>query len=131
MAKVILEIDTNENMEDVVTALRGLMTVETKAQMEERIGRQFHEKIEDLKAQIEQMDNPKVVLEKRGRLHGRWSRKYDQCLSCHQADTPHMSKGLCRRCYQIQLLRKKQKTIVKLDVPGQHLHLVGKEEHVR
>lgn len=30
---------------------------------------------------------------------GAWSLKYDSCVLCGQVDTPHKSKGKCRRCY--------------------------------
>ena len=31
---------------------------------------------------------------------GRWSIKYDKCVSCGTTETPHSAKGLCKVCYK-------------------------------
>lgn len=33
---------------------------------------------------------------------GRWSIKFDECVSCHETTSKHIAYGLCSRCYQRQ-----------------------------
>jgi uncharacterized protein (DUF1330 family) len=34
------------------------------------------------------------------RLNGKWAKKFDKCITCGTNEIPHMSKGMCRRCYE-------------------------------
>lgn len=31
-----------------------------------------------------------------------WARSYSQCAACERSDRPHMAKGLCNHCYQVE-----------------------------
>lgn len=32
----------------------------------------------------------------------RWSEGFDSCIQCNSTDSPHVARGLCRRCYSTQ-----------------------------
>lgn len=34
------------------------------------------------------------------RLNGRWAMRYDRCQECGLTERPHISRGLCDRCYE-------------------------------
>ena len=119
MAKIIIEYDTNEPIESVVETLQRLATVQTMAQIEAGVAKTFHDRIETMSKQIIELNTPKP----KGRgLHGKWSRKFEACVKCGQADSPHASKGRCLRCYQKQTKAENTKTIIPLSVPGEHLN---------
>lgn len=40
-----------------------------------------------------------------GSRRGCWSNKYDACVSCGQADSPHSALGLCSKCYDRKAYR--------------------------
>lgn len=42
------------------------------------------------------------------RLIGRWSRKYDACISCKSDRFPHSARGMCTGCYSAQAKRSDQ-----------------------
>lgn len=51
-------------------------------------------------------------------LHGKWSKKYDECQECHTTATPHKLNGLCTKCYSRWLSAqnaKAKKTPTKSD----------------
>jgi len=39
-----------------------------------------------------------------------WSRTYESCLNCGTRDIPHMSRGLCVKCYRTYNEKKTEKT---------------------
>lgn len=111
MSKIILEF-SHEEIDQVIADLQKLATVQTMAEVEATVAKRFTDRIEAMRAQIEDLEKPKP------KLGGgkRWSRKFDECIKCHQADSPHASKGLCARCYQRVLKGKNSKVAVPLQV---------------
>lgn len=119
MAKITIEYDTNEPVEGLVQTLQKLAVVQTMADIEGVVAAKFHDRIEAMGKQIEELNRPKP----KGRgLHGKWSRKFDACVKCGQSDSPHASKGRCLRCYAKMQKAANTKTIIPLNVPGQHLN---------
>lgn len=111
MSRIILEF-SHEEVDQVIADLQKLATVQTMAEIEATVAKRFTDRIDAMKAQIEDLEKPKSKI-----VGGkRWSRKYDECIKCHQADSPHASKGLCGRCYQRKKWGENHKTVVPLQV---------------
>lgn len=122
MSKIIMEF-THEEIDQAITDLQRLATVQTMAQIEERVGKQFADKIHELTDKVENMGKPTPKTK-------RWSRKYDECIKCHQSDSPHASKGLCARCYQSKIHGEKVKTIIPLHVRSEGVDTRPQKEKV-
>lgn len=112
MSRIILEFDHSE-IDQVIGDLQKLATVQTMAEIEATVAKRFTDRIDAMKEQIADLEKPKPKLGGGGK---RWSRKYDECIKCHQADSPHASKGRCGRCYQREIFAKNSKTIIPLQV---------------
>ena len=124
MSKIIMEF-THEEIDQAITDLQRLATVQTMAQIEERVAIQFSDKITELTQKVEELNNPKPKAKGK-----RWSRKYDACIKCGQSDAPHASKGLCTRCYQKKLHGEKSKTIIPLHVRSEGVDTRPQKERV-
>jgi hypothetical protein len=48
---------------------------------------------------VEAGPDPAPPASGRGLASGQWSRRFDRCVLCGRTDSPHASRGRCRRCW--------------------------------
>lgn len=99
MAKITIEIDTGDK--EGMAALAQMFgtfgngkTVVANKPVKDATGGGDSEVVPP--APEEEVPAEKKVKEK---LNGRWSLKYDKCISCGRTDRKHGGKGLCINCY--------------------------------